>query len=158
MRGLWSRPGFTFEGRRYRTVAADLEPKPGHVIPLWLGTFGDRALAVTGQLADGWIPSLGYASLDQLIVMRQRVLAAAAEAGRDPGQITCALNLQVQVDDQAEAAPSVVAGPPAAVAEQLVTLVRAGFTALNFMTAGRPADEQAERLAMEVLPEVAATT
>jgi alkanesulfonate monooxygenase SsuD/methylene tetrahydromethanopterin reductase-like flavin-dependent oxidoreductase (luciferase family) len=158
MRGLWSRPGFTFEGRRYRTVAADLEPKPGHVIPLWLGTFGNRALAVTGRLADGWIPSLGHASLDQLIVMRQRVIAAAEEAGRDPGQITCALNLEVQVDDHPQAAPSVVAGPPAAVAEQLVTLVRAGFTALNFITAGRPADEQAERLATEVLPEVVATT
>jgi alkanesulfonate monooxygenase SsuD/methylene tetrahydromethanopterin reductase-like flavin-dependent oxidoreductase (luciferase family) len=158
MRGLWSRPGFTFEGRRYRTVAADLEPKPGHDIPVWLGTFGDRALAVTGRLADGWIPSLGHASAEELTVMRGRVLAAATEAGRDPGQITCALNLQVQVDERASAASSVVAGPPGAVAEQLASFVRAGFTALNFMVAGRPADEQAERLAREVLPEVAAAT
>jgi alkanesulfonate monooxygenase SsuD/methylene tetrahydromethanopterin reductase-like flavin-dependent oxidoreductase (luciferase family) len=157
MRGLWSRAAFTFEGQRYRTVAADLEPKPGHDIPVWLGTFGDRALAVTGRLADGWIPSLGYVSATELIAMRARVLAAASEAGREASQITCALNLQVQVDERAAAA-SVVAGPPGAVAAQLAAFVRAGFTALNFMTVGGPADEQAERLAREVLPEVAAST
>ena len=71
IRGLWSQPGFSFEGRRYRTAEADLEPKPGHDIPIWLGTFGDRALAVTGRLADGWIPSLGHASAEQLTVMRE---------------------------------------------------------------------------------------
>ena len=157
IRGLWSQPGFSFEGRRYRTAAAALEPKPSHQIPVWLGTFGDRALAVTGRLADGWIPSLGHASAEQLAVMRRRVLTAASEAGRDPGQITCALNLQVQVDARAQASPSVLAGPPAAVAEQLAGFVRAGFTALNFITPGRPAGEQAERLAREVLPELAAT-
>lgn len=156
IRGLWSRPGFSFAGRRYRTAAADLEPKPGHDIPLWLGTFGDRALAVTGRLADGWIPSLGHAPAEQLAGMRGRVLAAAREAGRDPGQITCALNLQVQVDEQAEGGPSVLAGPPGAVAARLAGFVRLGFDALNLITVGRPADEQAERLAREVLPEVAA--
>ncbi len=156
IRGLWTRPGFGFAGRRYRTVAADLEPKPDHDIPLWLGTFGDRALEVTGRLADGWIPSLGHASAEQLTVMRGRVIAAARAAGRDPGQITCALNLQVQVDERAEAGPSVLAGPPGAVAARLAGFVRSGFTALNFIAAGRPADEQAERLAREVLPEVTA--
>lgn len=156
IRGLWSQPGFSFDGRHYRTSGADLEPKPEHRIPVWLGTFGDRALAVTGRLADGWIPSLGYASAEQLAVMRQRVLAAAGEAGRDPGEITCALNLEVQVDEHAQAGPSVLVGPPGAVAAQLAGFVRAGFTALSFITPGRPADEQAERLAREVLPELAA--
>ena len=156
IRGLWSHRAFSFEGRRYRTMTADMEPKPGHRIPIWLGTFGDRALAVTGRLADGWIPSLGHASAQQLAVMRNRVLAAASEAGRDPGQITCALNLQVQVDEHAKAGPSVLAGPPGAVAARLSGFVRAGFTALNFITTGPAAGEQAERLAREVLPEVAA--
>jgi hypothetical protein len=82
------------------------------------------------------------------------VLAAASEAGRDPGQITCALNLQVRVDEHAPAGASELAGPPAAVAAQLAGFVRAGFTALNFITAGRPAGEQAERLAREVRPEL----
>jgi alkanesulfonate monooxygenase SsuD/methylene tetrahydromethanopterin reductase-like flavin-dependent oxidoreductase (luciferase family) len=154
-RGLWSRPGFSFEGRRYRTVAADLEPKPAHRIPIWLGTFGDRALGVTGRLADGWIPSLGYAPRERLAVMRERVLAAARQAGRDPAEVTCALNLQVRVDSRAEADPAIVSGPPAAVAAELAGFVRMGFTALNLILTG-PAAGQAGRLAREVLPEVSA--
>ena len=157
MRGLWSQPRFSFAGRRYSTAGADLEPKPGRRIPVWLGTFGDRALAVTGRLADGWIPSLGHASAERLTVMRRRVLAAASEAGRDPGEITCALNLQVQVDERAPAAPPVLSGSPGAVAEGLAGLLRAGFTALNFITVNLPAGEQAERLAREVLPELTAS-
>jgi alkanesulfonate monooxygenase SsuD/methylene tetrahydromethanopterin reductase-like flavin-dependent oxidoreductase (luciferase family) len=153
IRGLWSRPAFTFDGRYHRTTEADLEPKPAHHIPVWLGTFGPKALALTGRLADGWIPSLGHVSADELIVMRDRVLAAARAAGRD-GEVTCALNLQVQVDEHPDADPSVVAGPPGAVAERLTWFARAGFTALNFIPAGRPYDEQTERLAREVLPTV----
>jgi alkanesulfonate monooxygenase SsuD/methylene tetrahydromethanopterin reductase-like flavin-dependent oxidoreductase (luciferase family) len=153
IRGLWSRPAFSFEGARYRTSEADLEPKPGHRIPIWLGTFGPRALDVTGRLADGWTPSLGYVSPGELTVMRERVLAAARAAGRD-GDFTCALNLQVQVGEQADAGPSVVAGPPAVVAERLTGFIQAGFTALNFIPVGRPHDEQSARLAREVLPSV----
>ena len=154
-RGLWSRPAFSFEGRRYRTVAADIEPKPAHRIPVWLGTFGDRALAVTGRLADGWIPSLGHAPRERLPRMREQVLTAARQAGRDPAGITCALNVQVRVDAGAVADPSLVAGPPSAVAEDLAGFVRMGFTALNLILA-EPGVEQAGRLAREVLPQVTA--
>jgi hypothetical protein len=87
--------------------------------------------------------------------MRGRVLAAARAAGRD-GEVTCALNLEVQVDEHPDADPSVLAGPPAVVAECLTGFVRAGFTAFNFNPAGRPHDEQNERLAREVLPTVRA--
>jgi len=156
-RGLWSQPSFSFDGRRYRTVAAQIEPKPAHRIPIWLGTFGDRALAVTGRLADGWIPSLGYAPRERLPQMRERVLTAARQAGRDPAGITCALNLQVRVDAGAGADvdPSMLAGPPSAVAAELAGFVRMGFTALNFILP-EPRAEQARRLAREVLPEVTA--
>jgi alkanesulfonate monooxygenase SsuD/methylene tetrahydromethanopterin reductase-like flavin-dependent oxidoreductase (luciferase family) len=155
IRGLWSSTGFTYHGRHHHTTEADLEPKPAHHIPIWLGTFGPKALALTGRLADGWIPSLGYVSADELIVMRDRVLTAARAAGRD-GEFTCALNLEVQVDEHPDAGPAVLAGPPGAVAERLAGFVRAGFTAFNFITAGHPHDEQNERLAHEVLPMVSA--
>src|ERR1700736_2935513 len=51
LRGLWSESSFTLDGRVHRTDAAALEPKPDHRIPIWLGTYGDRALAMTGRLA-----------------------------------------------------------------------------------------------------------
>jgi alkanesulfonate monooxygenase SsuD/methylene tetrahydromethanopterin reductase-like flavin-dependent oxidoreductase (luciferase family) len=156
IRGLWSERSFSFSGRLYRTEEADVEPKPAHRIPIWLGTFAPRALAVTGRLADGWIPSLAFAPPDEVVVLRERVLAAAREAGRDPSEITCAYNVGVRVDEQAEASPSLLAGAPDAVAEELIRFVGLGFSAINFMPSGPDPAEQAERLASEVIPAVRA--
>jgi alkanesulfonate monooxygenase SsuD/methylene tetrahydromethanopterin reductase-like flavin-dependent oxidoreductase (luciferase family) len=148
----WSQAAFTFDGRLHRTEGASLEPKPARPIPIWLGTFGDRALAVTGRLADGWIPSYGDRPLEQYRAMRERVLTAARDSGRDPGAITCALHLQVHVGDDATADPAVVAGPPGTVTERLLAFAGIGFTAFSFAPIGSGASEQAERLACEVIP------
>jgi alkanesulfonate monooxygenase SsuD/methylene tetrahydromethanopterin reductase-like flavin-dependent oxidoreductase (luciferase family) len=155
-RGLWSQPRFTYRGRVYGTFAADLEPKPDHRIPIWLGTYGRRALALTGRLADGWIPSLGFAPPDQVRMLRDRVLAAAAAAGRDPDELTYAYNVEVRVDERPGDTPSVVTGPADAVTEQLVGFVGLGFTALNLLPVGPDTAEQVERLAREVVPAVRA--
>lgn len=157
-RGLWSEPDLTFEGRRYRTQGARIEPKAARPIPIWLGTYGPRALAVTGRLADGWIPSLGFAPPEVVVGMRERVLAAAAEAGRRPEEITCVYNVEVLVDEGADPSSDVVTGSPAAVAERLAGLLGLGFTAMNLMPAGPAPMEQAERLAHEVIPAVRAAT
>ncbi len=151
-RGLWSERAFTHEGRLYRTDGAEVEPKPDRRIPIWLGTYGDRALGVTGRLADGWIPSLGSAPPEQVTVMRERVLAAAREVGRQPEEITCVYNLEVRVDEHADLGPSVVSGSAGAVVERLLDFVRIGFAAMNLIPAGPGEDEQAERLAREVIP------
>jgi probable F420-dependent oxidoreductase len=153
-RGLWSERSFSFEGRLYRTDGADLEPKPERSIPIWLGTYGPRALAVTGRLGDGWIPTLELAPPERVTEMRDRVLAAAREAGRDARDITCVYNLDVRVDERAEPDPLVVSGPPDAVAERLVEFTQLGFTAFNFLPVGADQGEQAERLAREVIPSV----
>lgn len=152
IRGLWSEQQFSFTGRRYLTDAADIEPKPDHAIPIWLGTFGERALQLTGQVADGWIPSLGHAPPDALPVMRARVLAAAEDAGRDPDALTCALNVEVHVGEEVDSRPDVIAGSAEQVATALAGFVAAGFSAFNFMPLGPSAPEQAERIATEVIP------
>lgn len=155
IRGLWSEPDFTYRGRRYRTERANLEPKPDRAIPIWLGTYGDRALAVTGRLADGWIPSLGFASPDVVPVMRERVLAAARSAGRSPEEIVSCYNLEVRIGDS-DPRPDVVSGSPNVVAERLGSFVQLGFTAFNFIPVGPGEAEQRERLAREVIPAVRA--
>jgi alkanesulfonate monooxygenase SsuD/methylene tetrahydromethanopterin reductase-like flavin-dependent oxidoreductase (luciferase family) len=156
IRGLWAGPAHTYQGRVHSTSAAEMEPKPAHRIPIWLGTFGDRALDVTGRQADGWIPSLGYAPLEQLPVMRQKVLAAAESAGRRAEEITCALNIEIAVADHDDPRPEVIGGPTDRVAARLGDLVALGFTAFNFMPIGTSPIEQTERLATEVIPRVRA--
>jgi probable F420-dependent oxidoreductase len=156
IRGLWSQPAFTHSGRLHHTDSADLEPKPAQPIPIWLGTFGARALRVTGRLADGWIPSYGYRPLHEYAAMREHVLTAAHEAGRDAAGITCALHMQAQVSEHATGGPSLVAGPPAAITEQLLAFARIGFTSFSFALTGPGSHQQAERLAHEVITAVRA--
>jgi alkanesulfonate monooxygenase SsuD/methylene tetrahydromethanopterin reductase-like flavin-dependent oxidoreductase (luciferase family) len=154
IRGVWTQPSFTFDGRLYRTDAAELTPKPDRQIPIWLGTLGNRALDVTGRLADGWIPSLGHVSPEQVQVMRGRMLAAARAAGRDPAEITCAYNLQIRLEDRPGSHPEMVSGPPDAVAERLLEFAGMGFRTLNLIIAGPGDDEQLQRIAREVIPAV----
>jgi probable F420-dependent oxidoreductase len=156
IRGLWSEPTFTFEGRLYRTDGAQIEPKPERRIPMWLGTYGPRALALTGRLADGWIPTLEMAPPDRVAGMRDRVLAAAREAGRTPEDITCVYNIDVRVDERADEPPSVVSGPADVVAERLRGFLDLGFTGMNLHPIGPGQDEQVERLGLEVLPAIRA--
>jgi probable F420-dependent oxidoreductase len=153
-RGLWTEESFSLHGRLYRVGEARLEPKPEHRIPIWLGTYGPRALALTGRLADGWIPTLEVAPPDQVPAMRDRVLSAARQAGRDPEEITCVYNVDVRVDERAELSPTVVSGSSEQVAERLLELVPLGFTAFNFLSAGPGPEQQRERLGREVIPAV----
>jgi probable F420-dependent oxidoreductase len=158
IRGLWSERTFSFHGRLYRTEGAEAEPKPGHPIPIWVGTYGPRALSLTGRLADGWIPSLELAPPDRVGAMRERVLAAAGEAGRRGEDITCVYNMEIRVDEGGEVEPFVVSGSAEAVAEQLIRFVKLGFGAFNFIPAGPDRDEQTERLVREVIPSVRSAT
>jgi probable F420-dependent oxidoreductase len=154
IRGLWSEPLFTFEGRRYRTDGAVIEPKPQGPVPIWLGTYGPRALEVTGRLADGWIPTLELAPPERVPAMRARIDGAARDAGRDPGDMTAVYNLEVRVDDRPVDEPFVLSGRPDRLAEQLIGFVDLGFTAFNFIPFGPNPIGQAERLAHEVVPAV----
>jgi alkanesulfonate monooxygenase SsuD/methylene tetrahydromethanopterin reductase-like flavin-dependent oxidoreductase (luciferase family) len=156
IRGLWAEPSFTYTGRIYHTDAADVEPKPTRHIPIWLGTYGDRALALTGRLADGWIPSLGFAPRDRLPIMRERILAAAHDAGRQPPDITCVLNVGVRVDERAEPSPDNLTGSAEQVGSELAAFVALGFTAFNVLPIGPGTNEQVHRIAAEVIPAVRA--
>jgi alkanesulfonate monooxygenase SsuD/methylene tetrahydromethanopterin reductase-like flavin-dependent oxidoreductase (luciferase family) len=157
MRGLWTEPTFTFDGRLYRTEGAELEPKPSRTIPIWLGTYGPRALEVTGRLADGWIPTYELAPPERVTVMRDRVLGAAREAGRDPDELTFVYNLDIRVGEGSEQ-PTVVSGSLDFLVERLTEFLRMGFSALNFIPSGPDQAEQVERLGLEVLPGVRGAT
>lgn len=97
--------------------------------------------------------ALGYE--DDLPAMRDRVAAAAEGAGRSIDDITCALNVEVRVEVRVGAErPGIVAGAPDQVADRLRALTAIGFTVLNLKPSGPGRDEQVERLAREVLPQL----
>lgn len=83
LRGLWSQPSTTLRGTEFSVTDARIEPRPAHPIPIWLGSYGPRALELTGQIADGWLPR-SAASISRGRRRCGRPCATAVAAGRDP--------------------------------------------------------------------------
>lgn len=72
-------------------------------LPVWMAAYGPKALALTGQKADGFILQLADPFLTEWMV--KSVRQAATEAGRDPASITIcvAAPAYVTADDSAAA-------------------------------------------------------
>ncbi|MBE3012077.1 LLM class flavin-dependent oxidoreductase [Microbispora sp. NEAU-D428] len=151
IRGLWTGEPVSFQGDHYTVRDAVIAPAPRRPIPIWLGSYGPRSLALTGELADGWLPSLGRISLAQAVAMRRAVRRAARDAGRDPDSITCACNVRVLVDPSRPPTPEFVTGGVPAVVDQLTGIVAAGFTTLLLAL---PTVREQELFAREIIPQV----
>jgi alkanesulfonate monooxygenase SsuD/methylene tetrahydromethanopterin reductase-like flavin-dependent oxidoreductase (luciferase family) len=148
MRGAWTDHSVSHHGSVYSVDELALFPKPEHPIPIWLGTYGNRALAVTGRLADGWIPSLGFAAPARIPELLDRVRTASVVAGRAPEAVRAVYNVPVHLDPAARPSADTVAGSAADVVAQLQALTELGFTGFNLM----PVTDQARALAEDVLP------
>ncbi|GEM_PF-4121468 len=94
-------PPVTFEGKHYQVTG--IEPAPASAPPVWTGSVGPRSLAVTGRLADGWIPGRASDWMSDLYRTSRPVIdEAATAAGRDPTGIATVYHLtgEVTVRDQ----------------------------------------------------------
>ncbi|HVH65805.1 MAG TPA: LLM class flavin-dependent oxidoreductase, partial [Candidatus Acidoferrum sp.] len=61
IRLMWTgQKGARLDGRYYQLRGVHAGPGPAHKIGIWLGAYRPRMLAITGRLADGWLPSLAY--------------------------------------------------------------------------------------------------
>jgi alkanesulfonate monooxygenase SsuD/methylene tetrahydromethanopterin reductase-like flavin-dependent oxidoreductase (luciferase family) len=152
----------SFEGRHYRLTDAHPGPSPVHPIGLWLGAFKPRMQRLVGSKADGWIPSLGALTPEDLRAGNQRIDAAANAAGRDPRQIRRILNLQ-GIIGESRTPPSgplpvgyfqsvePLAGPPEWWAQTLLGFADDGFDSFVFWPVD-PSPGQVERFAGEVVP------
>ena len=164
IRLMWSgERSVSFEGEYYRLEDARPGPAPVHPMGIWLGAFKPRMIRMVGRKADGWVPSLGVLSREELRTGNARIDAAAEQGGRDPRQIRRVLNLQ-GVIGESRAPPGEelpvgylrgqpLAGPPDWWAETLTGFVKDGFDTLVFW----PIDatpEQVELFASEVVPVV----
>ncbi|MGW4378753.1 TIGR03842 family LLM class F420-dependent oxidoreductase [Kitasatospora sp. NPDC004531] len=66
-------------------------------LPVWMAAYGPKALALTGQKADGFILQLADPYLTERMV--KAVRRAAEEAGRDPAAITVCVAAPAYVGD-----------------------------------------------------------
>ncbi len=82
----------TFDGEFYHVTG--LTPAAAPTPPIWVGSLGPKALAVTGRHADGWIPGhlADWRSM-QVAESRPIVDEAAASVGRNPTDVDTIYNV-----------------------------------------------------------------
>jgi alkanesulfonate monooxygenase SsuD/methylene tetrahydromethanopterin reductase-like flavin-dependent oxidoreductase (luciferase family) len=153
IRSFWSGDRtIAFDGEHYSVRGLHPGPPPQHEIGIWLGLGKPRGLALLGRLADGWVPSLFWATPDRVPEMQRRIDEAAEAAGRDPREIRRVYNIGGTIADSATR--GLLDGPPDHWAETLRGFAQElGFDTFVFW----PDDEheaQLERFAEEVAPAV----
>jgi alkanesulfonate monooxygenase SsuD/methylene tetrahydromethanopterin reductase-like flavin-dependent oxidoreductase (luciferase family) len=149
MRRLWSgERGLRYEGDYYHLRGVHSGPLPVREIGIWVGSYGPRALRLTGRLADGWVPSVRGETLGRLAEMNDRVDAGAVEAGRDPGSIRRVFNVSGAITDGAS--EGFLRGPVNQWVDELSRLATE-FRGQTFVFWGDGQD-QLRRFAEEVVP------
>jgi alkanesulfonate monooxygenase SsuD/methylene tetrahydromethanopterin reductase-like flavin-dependent oxidoreductase (luciferase family) len=94
IRLFWSgERSITFPGDHYSVRGLHPGEPPPHEIGIWLGLGKPRGLALAGRLADGWVPSMSWATPELVPGMSRHIDQAAVVAGRDPGEIRRVYNL-----------------------------------------------------------------
>jgi len=82
----------TFDGEFYHVT--ELTPATAPTPPIWIGSLGPKALAVTGRHADGWIPGhLADWRSTRVAESRPMVDEAAVSAGRNPADVATIYNV-----------------------------------------------------------------
>jgi alkanesulfonate monooxygenase SsuD/methylene tetrahydromethanopterin reductase-like flavin-dependent oxidoreductase (luciferase family)/hemerythrin-like domain-containing protein len=149
IRGVWGRDGqrsVTVEGEHYSVKGLHAGPAPVHDVEIWLGAVKPRMLRVTGRLADGWLPSLGYVPPEALPGMNAVIDEAAERAGRGPVAVRRMYNIHGRFGSGA----GFLHGTPGQWAEQLAApALETGMS--TYILATDSADD-VRRFAEEVAP------
>jgi alkanesulfonate monooxygenase SsuD/methylene tetrahydromethanopterin reductase-like flavin-dependent oxidoreductase (luciferase family) len=152
IRQVWdadARGGVRVDGEFYRVVGAKRGPAPAHDVGIWLGAYGPRMLALTGRLADGWLPTLGNLAPGALTDGNAVIDEAAQQAGRSPAEIRRLLNVSGEF---ATTGTGPLHGPAEQWAEELADLsLRYGFSTFIL---GSDEPDDLRRFAGEVAPAV----
>ncbi len=140
IRAIWNADeptSFSFEGMHQRLDVVERGPAPAHAIGIWVGAYKPRILRVTGRLADGWLPSLGYleGGPPAMTAMNDEIDTAAIAAGREPSEIRRMLNINGRFQQQER---GLFQGPPESWARQIVEIERDYGTSTFILAADDP--------------------
>ncbi|HTI15823.1 MAG TPA: LLM class flavin-dependent oxidoreductase [Dictyobacter sp.] len=165
MRNIWKSPMRTpsvdFQGKFFALNGAQPGPAPAHTIGIWLGSYGERMLRLTGRLGDGWLPSSSYLPPEYVASRNQVITEAALKAGRKPEEVRRGYNVMGMIlgANQRIAAqqPGLIVGT---VQDWVDTIVRY-YNEMNldtflFWPVSRDEEVQIRRFVEEVVPAVKA--
>jgi alkanesulfonate monooxygenase SsuD/methylene tetrahydromethanopterin reductase-like flavin-dependent oxidoreductase (luciferase family) len=152
IRGTWAAdgPAVRVDGMHHRVRGMHPGPAPAHAVSIWVGAYKKRMLALTGRVADGWLPSSGYVSPDQLPAMNKAIDVAAEEAGREPRAVRRLYNVNGRFT--AGGGGGFLDGPAEVWVEQLAELALGEGISAFILASDDPDDIR--RYAGEVAPAV----
>jgi alkanesulfonate monooxygenase SsuD/methylene tetrahydromethanopterin reductase-like flavin-dependent oxidoreductase (luciferase family) len=152
MRLIWSEErSVRFDGEIYALKGVKPGPRPTHEIGIWVGAGGPRMLGLIGRLADGWIPSMGWATLDKLPEMHRRIDAGADKAGRKRSEIRRVYNVSGNIGAEGN---GLLEGPASKWVEQLTRFaLELGMDTFIYWPS-EDRERQVELFASEVAPAV----
>jgi probable F420-dependent oxidoreductase len=175
LRALWSDQPAAHQGRFYNFPEVHLTPGPARPggPPIWCGGRSDAALRRAGRLADGWLAYV--VSPERYAESLEKILAAAAEVGRETTRYGTGIMLYCRIEDDYETALEVMTedlsarykmdfrspakrygaiGRPEDVAEVIAGFRAVGVRHVSLDMSGPDADRQAQltRFAEEVRP------
>jgi probable F420-dependent oxidoreductase len=175
MKALWTEPTVTFDGRFWQLDGGAMEPKPFQKPhpPLWMGGSAPAAVRRAVRHGDGFFGA-GSTTTAAFAEQVSNVRSALEQSDRDAASFRIAKRVYIDVDEDAERArqrmaaalvriygdfgrqlePVAVTGPPDACAAGLREVAAAGAEMILLNTLSDQA-EQMERLAADVMPEVA---
>ena len=81
----------------YRGATLQIPWAESSRLPIWMAAYGPKALALTGEVADGFIMQLGDPQIIEWSIAAVR--KAAADAGRDPDSISICVAAPAYVTD-----------------------------------------------------------
>ena len=175
MRALWSGEDITFESDYYPLSNVTLEPHPlQEPLPIWISSnWVRRGLKRVAEMGDAWITNVP--SVDLFSRCWDRVQENAQIVGRDAGEMTRALYISVNLNEEADALAEgdqfmqsyysrpyeavskqllCVFGPPDKCVESINTFREAGVTYFIVRFASPNQLEQLNRFTKYVLPHV----
>lgn len=119
LRAFWAGESGRLDGEHYSSRGLKPGPRPAHDIPIWLAAYKPRTIRLTGRLADGWVPSMGYGDPPALPDLNARLDEAAVAAGRASQDIRRIYNIWGQFGSGS----GLFRGTPKDWAEQLTDVV-----------------------------------
>ena len=138
---LWTEEQADFEGRYYRLIGAQVNPKPVQQPwpPVWIGGGGEqRTLRVVARHADVW--NFAGGSVETAIHKAEVLERHCAEVGRDPAEIRLSVQLRYGGDDLE------------VLLAEVESFCQAGFTELIVIVSEPDSLGKAEAVARELLP------
>lgn len=148
IRACWAGGSVRLDGEHYPVRGLRGGPVPSRPLPLWLGAYGPRMLRVTADLADAWIPSMGYADPPALGELNARLDERATANGRGPQAVRRMYNVFGRFGRGGD----FLQGTPADWAEQLAGL--ALDEGISTFVLGTDSPDDVRRFATEVAPAV----